>query len=243
MFASLAVLFVLMSEGQTTVEPARPTPLPVATRTISPVESFEQRRTFTGVIKAARTSELGFERIGKLATVEVEEGDSVQEGQTLARLDTRNLVARQQELEARRSAADALLAELISGPRQETIAAAAAEVRDLQAQLQLARLRHSRSKRLVDGNAISREEYDQRSFGMQSIEARLDAAQRRLDELESGTRSERIEAQRAVVAQLAAVLDNVVVDIEDSTLTSPFVARWRGATSMKERSRRRGLRY
>ena len=61
-----------------------------------------------------------------------------------------------------------------------------------------------------------------RPLGLRSFKARLDAAQRRLDELEAGTRQERIDAQAAIVAQLKASLTNVGVDIEESTLRAPF---------------------
>jgi RND family efflux transporter MFP subunit len=115
-----------------------------------------------------------------------------------------------------------VLRELEAGPRQQTIDAARAEVRELQAQAELAELNYRRREQLLQGNAISREDYDSAALGLRSLLARLDAAERRLDELESGTRPEKIAAQQAVVAQLQAALRNIEVDLEDSVLKAPF---------------------
>ncbi len=204
------------------VEEAEPATLPVETVVLEPVTQFVQSRTYTGLLKASRTSELGFERTGRLIAVEVNEGDRVQAGQVLAQLDVENLHARQQELTARRAAAQSVLEELEAGPREQTIAAARAEVADLQSQLELALLNFDRRQQLLQSQAISREEYDRTSLGLKSAEAKRDVAQRRLDELEAGTRPERVAAQQATVAQLDAALDDVAVNIEESTLLAPY---------------------
>ena len=112
-------------------------PLPVETITVTPATSFRQHRTFAGVVKAMRTSDLGFERPGRLVEILVSEGDRVERGQELAHLDTENLKARQLELQAQRDGAESLLRELEAGPRKETIDATRAEVRDLEAQVEL----------------------------------------------------------------------------------------------------------
>ncbi len=197
-------------------------PLPVETITVTPTASFTQQRTFAGVVKAMRTSDLGFERTGRVITILVTEGDRVAAGQPLAHLDAENLQAKRRELEAQRNGADSLLRELIAGPRQQTIDATRAEVRDLESQVELAELNFERRERLLASRATSREEYENASLGLRSSTAQLDAAQRRLDELEAGTRQERIDAQRAIVAQLDASLANIEIDIEESTLRAPF---------------------
>ena len=185
--------------------PGRPTAVSVETVHRLARRPIRRRRTFTGVIKAARSTELGFERTGRLVVVEVEQGDRVAAGQNLAQLQIRNLEAKQRELTAQRAAAQALLDELLSGPRQETIAAARAEVRDLQAQLELAKLNFQRSKELLPTPPFARG-IRQESLGHAIRRSAARRAQRQLDELEAGTRTEQVEAQRAVVAQLDAAL-------------------------------------
>jgi multidrug efflux pump subunit AcrA (membrane-fusion protein) len=202
------------------VQPSRA--VPVETLVLKAANSISVRRTYTGVLKAGRASELGFELAGRLERVLVDEGDRVADGQLLAELDTDGLLARKEQLQAERDQATAVLAELEAGPRREQIAAARAEVENLRAQWQLAENTRQRRKQLLIDGAVSQEEYDQQAFGVQAARARLDAAQRRLDELEAGTRAEQIDAQRAVVARLDATLKQVELDLEDSQLRAPF---------------------
>jgi RND family efflux transporter MFP subunit len=75
---------------------------------------------------------------------------------------------------------------------------------------------------LVRQNAVSREQHDEAELGLESSAAKLEAANRRLDELKAGTRRERIDAQRAVVNQLSASLNDIAIEIDDSTLVAPF---------------------
>ena len=136
--------------GSSQVQSSKPTALSVRTTTVEPVRSFLKRRTFTGVLKASRTSELGFERSGRLIAVLVNEGDRVTEGTVLAKIDVENLTAKHQELKAQRSAAQSLLDELEAGPRKQTIAAARAEVRGLQAEVDLGNLELNRRMRSAE---------------------------------------------------------------------------------------------
>ncbi|MBE7385901.1 MAG: efflux RND transporter periplasmic adaptor subunit [Leptolyngbya sp. SIO1E4] len=194
----------------------------VETLTVESVSSYEVARTYTGEIAALRASDLGFERGGELVSVLVEEGDRVSAGQPLAQLDIQNLQTRRQQLAAQKLEAEARLLELERGARQEDIAAARAEVRDIESQLELQEIQRSRREFLYERGAISREQLDEFVFGAETLEARLDRAQSNLNELLNGTRPEQILAQQAVVQQLAASVADVDVDISKSTLKAPF---------------------
>ncbi|MBV6625611.1 MAG: efflux RND transporter periplasmic adaptor subunit [Rivularia sp. (in: Bacteria)] len=197
-------------------------PLPVITLRAKPVGSYQVMRTYTGEIAAIRTSELGFERGGKLVDVFVKEGDRVKSGQSIAKLDTSNLQMQKLQLEAQLAQAQARLNEFIAGPRQQDIAAAKAAVDDIQQQLQLQRTKLTRRKYLYGQGAISREQLDEISFGENSLNARLRQAQSNLNELLAGTRTEQIAAQRAAVKQLEASISELEINIAKSTIKAPF---------------------
>ena len=182
-----------------TKEVAVAKPLPVVTLRAKPVESYQVMRTYTGEIAAIRTSELGFERGGKLVNVFVKEGDRVKAGQSIAKLDVSNLQMQKLQLEAQKAQAQARLDEFIAGPRQQDIAAARAAVDDIQQQLQVQRTKLKRRKYLYGQGAISREQLDEISFGENSLNARLRQSQSNLNELLAGTRAEQVAAQRAAV--------------------------------------------
>ncbi len=186
------------------------------------VDSINMPREYSGTIKAARTSELGFKRTGILETVYVEQGASVAAGQVLAELDTGSLRASLAEAQAQKDGAQAVLDELISGPRQQTIAAARSEVEDFESQRELAEIEFQRKQRLLAGRAISEQEFDDTRSLLRSVTERLNAAKNRLAELEEGTRVERIRAQQAELARLDAMLQRIEIDIRESQLRAPF---------------------
>ena len=72
----------------------------VATATLIPSEYYQHKQTYTGTIRSANTTGIGFELAGKLNGIQVDSGDSVTFGQTLASLDTDLLQAEKQQLEA-----------------------------------------------------------------------------------------------------------------------------------------------
>ena len=81
-----------------TKEVAVAKPLPVVTLRAKPVESYQVMRTYTGEIAAIRTSELGFERGGKLVNVFVKEGDRVKSGQPIAKIKLINFIFKRMKL-------------------------------------------------------------------------------------------------------------------------------------------------
>ena len=196
--------------------------LPVETLTLEPVDAYQVPRVYTGEMAALRRSELGFERGGELVQVMVEEGDRVSAGTLIARLDVRNLETQRLQVEAQKAQAEAQLAELENGARAEDIAVAEAEVRDIEQQLILQETQEDRREYLYERGAIAREQLDEFAFGANSLQARLDQARSRLQELQNGTRFEQLDAQRAVVAQLDAQLQDIDVNIAKSTITAPF---------------------
>ncbi|MBD2001089.1 efflux RND transporter periplasmic adaptor subunit [Leptolyngbya sp. FACHB-541] len=196
--------------------------LPVKTTQVAPVESYSLTQTYTGEVTAARTSELGFERSGKLIWLAVDQGKRVMAGAAIAKLDTQNLETQRQRLLAQKAQEVAILQELQNGARTQVIAAAQAEVGELENQLELERIRRDRREYLYTEGAISAEQLDEVSFGQGALRDRLAAAQSRLDELQAGTRPERIAAQQAVIKQLDAEIADLDITIAKSTITAPF---------------------
>ena len=197
-------------------------PLPVTTLQATRVKSYQVFRTYTGAIAAIRTSELGFERGGKLVQVFVKEGDKVKSGQAIAKLDVSNLQMQKLQLEAQKAQAQARLDEFVAGPRQQDIAAARAAVEDAKQQLELQKAKLKRRKYLYGEGAIAREQLDEIAFGENSLVARLQQAQSNLDELLAGTRTEQVAAQRAAVKQLEASISDLQITIAKSTIKAPF---------------------
>ncbi|MDJ0903484.1 MAG: efflux RND transporter periplasmic adaptor subunit [Xenococcus sp. MO_188.B8] len=196
--------------------------LPVETIVVRQVYSYSTSQTYIGEVKALRTSEVGFERAGKLISVLVDEGDRVSAGTALAKLDTTNLETQLEGLIARKAGAQAVLAELKNGARTEQKAAAQAVVRDLEQQLELEKLKNSRREYLYGEGAIAREQLDEVAFNSKALTERLANAKSNLEELQNGTRVEQVTAQQAVVDRLTAEIKDISITIDKSILRSPF---------------------
>lgn len=194
----------------------------VTTTRVESASSYEEARNYTGELLPVSRSELSFDRPGIVSDILVMAGQGVEQGSPLATLDTRSLQTSRQELLAKRSQAEAQLDEMLSGPRPETIAAAAANVRILQEKLELAQRVSSRRETLYQMGAISLEQLDEAKSEVTTLQARIDESLSQLQELEAGTRSEQIKAQNASIRQLDANIANIDIDLEKSTITAPF---------------------
>ncbi|MEQ8768520.1 MAG: efflux RND transporter periplasmic adaptor subunit [Planctomycetota bacterium] len=197
-------------------------PLPTPTIRMEPADGWVVRRELTGEVVARRTATLAFDRTARLAEIAFDDGDPVREGDIIARLDTRRIQARTRELTAQRQEQAARLAEMQSGPRKETIAAARAEVEELGAQLAFLEIQSKRRKELTENGTIADELYDETRHQAEAARARQLSAAERLAELEAGTRQEQIDAQEAILVRLDAQLEDLAIQLEDSRLVAPF---------------------
>ena len=93
----------------------------------------------------------------------------------------------------------AKLQELQTGTRTEDIEAARSAVLDLEEQVELAQLREKRREELYKQGAISQEQLDEASTQTDTLNARLKRGRSELEKLQTGTRHEQIEAQKARV--------------------------------------------
>lgn len=83
--------------------PAVSNALAVSVLTLESRKSYTVEHRYAGTVEVKQNSALGFEAGGKLAHIDVSEGDHVKAGQKLARLDTGLLAAETSQLHAQRS--------------------------------------------------------------------------------------------------------------------------------------------
>jgi multidrug efflux pump subunit AcrA (membrane-fusion protein) len=210
------------SGSESPEQPLQARKLPVAVMTVRQLGSYNELRTYAGTVESRQTSQLAFQRIGRLQELLVDEGDPVKANQVLAKLDDRELKQQELQLISNRGQAKAMLAELQAGPREQTIAATKASLASLDAQLTLAKATFNRTSKLrIRGGGTDQQLDDARS-AVDSAEALRDSTKKRLEELLAGTRTERIDAQEAVVRQFDAQIEAIKVRIDDSQIRAPF---------------------
>ena len=122
----------------------------VATETVPLV------RELAGSVRAAVVSQVSARIMGQALAVLAAEGDAVKKDQLLARLDDRDLRAKVLQAEAGLRQAEAGLQQASAGRRQ-----AEAGLQQAEAQRELASATHERFKALLEGRAVTRQEYEQ----------------------------------------------------------------------------------
>ena len=180
---------------------------------------------YTATVVARRKSSLSFQASERIEEILVDEGDAVTKDQLLAMQDNSVIQAQYDAALARAVQSQAVLKELEQGPRQETVKAARAEVARLKAQLAMADTTLGRQTRLRNTRASSPQEYDAARFDRDAVAAAMESAQQNLDELVAGTRSERLDAQRAAVKVAASLVAEAKTRLAQTQLLAPFDGR------------------
>lgn len=194
-----------------------------------PVEakSVTVRITASGKVQPVQSVNISPKSPGLLAELNVEQGETVQKGQIIARMDNSEIKMRILQYQANLEQAKAQLAESEAGSRPEEIAQAKARLAQAQAQLAVIRtgnrsqeidqaraavdaanaqveLTQSRVKRyqaLAKEGAISQDTLDHYITEDRRAKASLEEAKKRLSLQKAGNRDEDIKRQQAVVTQ------------------------------------------
>ncbi|GBO48561.1 secretion protein HlyD [Pectobacterium versatile] len=163
-----------------------------------------------------RTVNLAFRVGGRVAELNVDEGDAVQAGQPLATLDAapylnaQNLASAQAQLQLAQE-----------GYRQEEIAQVRSQVVQSQAAYDYANSFYQRQQGLWDKRAISANMLDDARTTRNQALATLQAAKDKLSQFESGNRPQEIAAAQAAVAQAEAGLAQAELNKQDTELLAP----------------------
>jgi len=171
-----------------------------------------------------RQVQLSFNNSERITAVLVQEGDRVQQGQVVARLDTARLQPQVAQAEAMAAAQRQIYERLRNGSRPEEIAQARANVDLAKADAVNARQLYDRYRSLIGERAVSRQELDNAKAAMDVAEAKLVVSQKALDLVLAGPRQEEVaegEARwRASEAQLAYLRQQLA----DAVLVAPLNA-------------------
>ncbi|HHR6080392.1 TPA: HlyD family secretion protein [Providencia alcalifaciens] len=162
---------------------------------------------------------------GRIDTILVKEGDFVQQGQELARMDTRALQEQLHEVQAQLRQAISAVTTAESGlvQRKSEKLAAQAVVRQREAELDAAQKRLNRSRALVRTKAVSQQQVDDDTAQMQGSKAALEASKAQvaastaaIDSAQAGI----VQAKNRVEAATATER-RITADLEDSILKAP----------------------
>ncbi|WP_026609080.1 HlyD family secretion protein [Methylocaldum szegediense] len=166
---------------------------------------------------------------GRVVEILKREGDFVEAGEVLARMDTEVLRAQLAEAQAQvRQAENAYrTAQSVVVQRSNELSAAEAVVAQRRAELDAAEKRLRRSLALVGEGAASRQQLDDERAQMLSARAAVSAAQAQVAAARAAieaAKSQVVEAQ-SVIAAAEATVARLQADIDDAELRAPRAGR------------------
>ena len=194
------------------------------------------RITASGNVQPIQTVNLSPKNSGILDDLYVEQGDQVEAGQIIARMDSDDLEAQRMQNQANLAEAESQLRDVQDGTDPEEIAQAAlslaaanAQVQDAQARLDLANDRLDRNRDLQGRGAISEDELNgyvnearRAEAGLEQAIALAGEAEERLQDLRKYPRPEDIAQAEARVNRARGQLEAIEVRLRDIFVRAPF---------------------
>ena len=185
-------------------------------------EALAIRVEGNGTVISKDTVNLSPKTTGRLAALYVEQGDRVETGQVVARMEVGSLAAELQQRKAQLDQADADYARILAGNREEDILQAEARLVAAQSQVELTTTRLERFEDLARQGAISQNDLDQYVNDAQSAEANFNEVQQQLNATTNGSRPEEIAAAAANVAVAQAQIEVIETELADANILAPF---------------------
>ena len=180
----------------------------------------ENQITLSGNIEA-HESLVSFKVQGRIIDLPVEEGQSVERGTLLARLDGADYRQKVQIDEATVHVRESNLALTLAGTREQEVKASQQTMLDAQADLQQKKLDDNRAQRLFSKDEVSAQDRDLADTAVKRAEATFQAAQQRYNESVEGSRKEDIAIARANLSEATASLGLSRVNLDYTTLHAP----------------------
>ncbi len=185
------------------------------------VPEKDETLSYDGAIEPSATTYIFPPIPGEVEQVLVEEGDPVDRGDLLLKMDSREIEKNIEQAQAGVDAARAQLEMAEEGPRQEELDQLQKTVEQAETQLEMARDSYERMQKLREEDIITEQEYEQARSEKNLARTNLTSARINLDMARSGARDLEIEAARAQLSQAETQLEMAEMAREDARVTAP----------------------
>jgi len=166
--------------------------------------------------------DVGFKIPGRIVSRFFEEGDWVDQGKVLGKLDDEDLRNRLEVARATLMSAQARLSKLLAGSRPEEIREAEAAVNQAKSDLENKRAHYERMKPLFERGVIPRDSLDNAEAAFKIAKAAFERAMETYLLVKEGPRKEDIDDARAQVEQTQATVKLNETQLSYTTLYSPI---------------------
>jgi len=158
---------------------------------------------------------------GRIESVLVQEGETVQAGQVIARIEKDEIEVQVAQAKANLAAAQAKLDETEAGSRPQQIAQAGAAAEQALAGFDNARRNYDRMEALYSQGAVSTQQLDAAKTALEVAKAQYNAAAQSYSLTAEGARDEDVKIARAQVEQADAALKNAELALANTQIKAP----------------------
>lgn len=158
---------------------------------------------------------------GRIAEFLVEERQSVKEGDTLVRIYSPEVLAKLEQAEAAKAAAEAQNQKAIAGARKEQKEGAYELWQKAKAGLEVAEKSFARVEKLFKEGVVPAQKYDEVLAQLKAMQATERAARSQYDMAINGAQREDKMAAQALVARASGAISEVDAYIKESALLAP----------------------
>jgi HlyD family secretion protein len=175
----------------------------------------------TGYIVAHHKINVNSKVTGRVASIGVEKGDKVKEGQVLVRLEDEEFRAAYEQAKGALENARAYLDELEHGSRPEEIQQAQHNLDEARATLSNDKLTLDRTKALSAGGVVSRQALDDATAKFEADQQRVNSLEKAFQLMKIGPRPEEIERGRGALQQAQGQLDYAKSQLDATAIRAP----------------------
>lgn len=169
----------------------------------------------------AHESLVSFKVTGRIVELPVQEGQWVEAGTLLAKVDDADYRQKMNIDDANLRVRESNLALTLAGSREQEVKAAQSAVLDAQADLQQKKLDDGRAQRLFARDAISAQDRDLAATALKRSTAAYESAQQRYDQIREGSRKEDIHIAQANVVAARQSLGLSRINLDYTRLLAP----------------------
>ena len=158
---------------------------------------------------------------GQIDDIEVKEGDTVQVGQVIAKIDNKAFEIQVEQAQANLAAAKAKYDSLKAGNRPQQLAQSEASVEQAHINMENVRKNYERTESLFDTGAVSEQQKDTAFTALQLAKSQYQAASQGRSLVSEGATEQDLRYAEAQVAQAVASLKSAQLQLANSVVTAP----------------------
>ncbi len=175
---------------------------------------------YIGTVTPKEIKKLSFKSPGEIKSINVEEGQKVKKGQTLAVIDTKDISYGIQASKAAKDAAKAQYDKAVNGATEEDISLAETNVIKAEKAYEYARENFQRIEKLYEAGGLSKQDIDGAKLELDIRQEEYNAAKTLLEQAKKGSREEDIEFLKAQISQADSDLNYKQSMVNDSVMKS-----------------------